>query len=151
MKPLSLIFIMLLVALASTAIVAAEIYKWQDESGNIFYGQTPPAKYKAELVGEPPPPPSLATDANQPYVDQIEKSLKDREREKAMQQQAEQLEQQARNDEAVCLEAKENLMKMHTWRRARTTGPDGQLVMMGEEERQAKISEAQEVVDQVCK
>ncbi|MCW8964847.1 MAG: DUF4124 domain-containing protein [Gammaproteobacteria bacterium] len=137
--------------LVSTSTFSIELYKWKDENGRVHYGQVKPTKYKSLEIDAPPPPPSFAPNPNKPFTDAIEQSLeadkmKDHQRQQAKQQAA-----QKKADKAECAKARDNLQQMQTFRRARTTNPDGSVSMMSEEDRQGKIKEAQELVDQYCK
>jgi len=151
MMQLSPKLIALSLLLVSTSILSIELYKWKDESGKVHYGQVKPTKYKTLEIDAPPPPPTFAPDANKPYVDEIEKSLEADKIKDGQRQEAEQQAAQKKADEAACAQARDSLGKMLTFRRARTTNPDGSVSMMSEEDRQAKIDEAQELVDEYCK
>ena len=50
------VFLLLLVALASTATVADELYKSVDSAGNVTYSSTPPQGVKVEKMEVAPPP-----------------------------------------------------------------------------------------------
>jgi hypothetical protein len=151
MMRLSPKLIALVLLFVSTSALSIKLYKWEDASGNVYYGQTVPKGVHAEIVGEPPPPPSFAPDANKPFVDEIEQSLKKDKIKQRQQEEAKQQAMQKKSDKAACEEARDNLGKMYTWRRAQSVGPDGQLTIMSEEEKQARIDEAQELVDEYCK
>ena len=142
--------IALMMLLAATYVFAADIYKWKDKSGNIFYGQVVPADGELIELAEPPPPPSLETSRANPQKE-LQDSLKERKRKQQLQQQANVQKDQAAYDEAACQQARDHLVTLQTFRRARAVSDDGTPVMMSEEERQGRIQQAQQTIGEVCK
>jgi len=146
MIPLSSKLAALTLLLVSTTALHAELYKWNDENGQIYYSQTKPLDYKYEVVGPPPPPPTFAPDLNKPFEEQIRDSIK---------KQPQKPEAESAEDKKIraarCEKLKDNLMKLETYGRIRSLNPDGSFSSMTDEEKQEKISESQKQIDLDCK
>lgn len=131
-------------------LVQAEIYKWTDDNGQVNYTQEPPADRPAEQLKAPPPPPIDPEKAQQQVEELIESQdaaeAAEAEREKAAQE-AEQAEQiRAEN----CQTARNNLEQYQNNPGRRVMNADGEVTRPTEEERQEKIAEFQQQVDEFC-
>lgn len=147
MKTINKLFaLLLLLALASPTALAAT-YKYQDESGNTVYSQNPPENPNTpyEILsnissharpGSNSPPPSSSPS---PSLQQDEEENDTVARE---QQQA----QQIREDN--CKAAKKNLEIYTVYRRI--LNEEGEAVRIDDEERQQKIDEAKQAIQDFC-
>lgn len=145
MKRLSQILgLFLMLAMASPSVLAAT-YKYQDETGNTVYSQNPPENTDTpyEVLGDIPshaqpshtPPAETRAPATQP----------DEEPNEAINQQLEQAEQTRQEN---CEAAKKNLEIYTVYRRIRNE--DGEVVRIDDNERQQKIDEAKQAIQDFC-
>jgi hypothetical protein len=139
--------------LAAPLLMGAEIYRYIDSNGVVTYAQQLPYGVKGELikttagaptvavttVGEPEKPaePKLSPE-QQAMLDNLKKA------EQARQAEITQIR------EANCTRSKEVLERLSSAGRIRVKGPDGQETKMPEEERQARIDEAQKGIVANC-
>ncbi len=142
--------------LLATATVAAQVYKWVDKDGKVQYTDTPPppgaTKTEAKKVdtgpgtggtSAPTPAKSLqdrAQDYDKRKTDAAEQNKKAGEAQK----------KSAENDEN-CKAAKSALADLESGRPIRRSNDKGELAYMSDEERQAEVSKAKEVVASSCK
>lgn len=140
----------LIVLLAIGGPAAAGMYKWVDEQGNVQYSQQPPAGRQAESIKAPPPPSSSADEETARLKQQMEgfdERQGDRAKAAAEQQQSADVEAQRK---ANCEMARTNLQTLTS--RGQISIKEGdEYRRLSEEERQAKIAEAQKQVDEFCK
>lgn len=158
---------LLLAALAATAGAAETIYRWVDASGTVHYGQVAPVGVAYEIVRPGNDPvartPTLAeparpgaAPASGPTGASAEQGsgapspqLSDAQR--RMQEQLEATEQTRLAEiraekEENCRLAREQFEQFTTYRRIRMRGPDGEYVIIGEDERQQRIEEAKQAI-----
>lgn len=167
----SLLAGLLLVVPAGTAGAAETIYRWVDASGTVHYGQVAPVGVAYEVVrpGNDPAgrPPTLAEPARPgaapggaqgpaPADAPAEQGsavasprLSDAQR--RMQEELEATEQKRLAElraerEENCRRAREQFEQFTTYRRIRMRGPDGEYVILGEDERQQRIEEAKQAI-----
>jgi len=128
----------------------AEIYKWTDENGQVHYTQQPPADRPAEHIA-PPPPPAIAPEKAQ---QQLEELIESQEAEAAAEAERQQAQQEAQAAEQIreenCQTARNNLQQYQDNPGRRVMNADGEVTRPTEEERQAKITEFQQQVDEFC-
>lgn len=139
--PLALLF--------STALSAA-MYKWVDENGQTHYSQYPPPAQDYEALQPPPPPASDAGQAQQRLEQLLQRQEEQRQGREQAEQEAAAAEQQAEQRRKACAAARHNLEILTTGGRKRITGPDGVARYLPEEERQAKIAEARQQIEEYC-
>jgi len=149
-----------LLLVASLCIAAAllqspargEMYKWTDPAGQIHYSQTPPpAGIKTDIIqGAPPPaddPDKIIEDLTN-QVDAMDETVAKQEgeaKEKSLRKEI---------DEAYeknCIASRNNLASLQEGGRKRYLTPDGQVIHLSEEERQQRINEAKDQIDEFCK
>ena len=138
--------IVLTLMLSSTAIHSADVYKWTDEKGNVYYGQTKPKDYKFTAVNAPPPPPLDSPDLNKPFADQIRGKAKESASDKKPQS-----EMSADDKTRNCKAAQTNLNQLQTNPRIRVKNADGTSAVMPEDQRQAKMAESKKQIEYFCK
>lgn len=74
------LILLLSVMLVSFPVANAEVYKWVDENGNVFFSDSPPPKQKTEEVriqGAPTPSPQRAGSATPAEPDSEEEAAKE--------------------------------------------------------------------------
>ena len=128
----ALLLSLLLAPMAFTQ--AAGLYKWTDENGNVHYGQLPPSEHTAQKLSPP---------VNVPAQPAKEEKQTDKIPEEAKRD-AEMLRVKQQN----CEVARGNLQTYQDYNSVRQ--PDGTVVEMSDEMREAKIKEAQEMIDKFC-
>ena len=129
-----------------------EMYKWTNAAGEVQYTQVPPpGEIKTEVIQGAPPPaddPDKINEKLQNEVDAMNETLTRQEgeaREKSLRKEI---------DEAYeknCISSRNNLAKLQEGGRKRYLTPDGQVIHLSEEERQQRINEAKDQIDEFCK
>lgn len=128
----------------------AEIYKWTDENGQIHYTQQPPIDRPTEQIKAPPPPPIDPEKAQQNLEELIE-SQQTKEAAEAERQQAKKDAKAAQKlREENCQTARNNLEQYRNNPGRRVMNADGEVTRPTEEQRQEKIIEFQQKVDEFC-
>ena len=154
---------------AATAGAAETIYRWVDASGTVHYGQVAPVGVAYEVVrpGNDPAdrPPTLAeparagtaradasartapsaADASPAEGPRLTDAQRRMQEELETTEQARLAEIRAEKEEN-CRLAREQFEQFTTYRRIRMRGPDGEYVILGEDERQARIEEAKQAI-----
>lgn len=141
---------LVLTAMLLSFSVHAQIYKWVDENGQTHYSEQPPASGEAQQINVPPPPP-IDPDAAREDIEELIESQQAADQ--AEQEAAEQAEQAARQQAILkenCRIARENLRLYQNNPGRRMLDEEGNVTRLREEERQQKIQEYQEQVDQFC-
>jgi hypothetical protein len=130
------------------AAAQAVIYKWTDEKGKVQYSQTPPPGVNAALIEPAAPPPNAgqSDEALQKRLEGFEQRREAREKSKA-EQAGEKEAQKIRAEN--CQRARDDLATLQAHGRISIKEGDTYRALT-EEERQAKISEAQAHVDEFC-
>lgn len=129
----------------------AAVYKWVDADGNTHYTQQPPSgDIEADIIK---PLPKIDTKGALKDLDENQKFLEDKQKEREKQAEDQEF------DEANAAIRKSNCQlgrdKMASLRltaspQARSVSEDGTVYKLTEEQRQAKIKEAQEIIDNNC-
>jgi hypothetical protein len=138
--------------------VSAEVYKWKTESGEIQYGQFPPAGVKAERmtasglqsVPEPEAADDTATgsDAAEPAAQQSEEVTGEQQHGNA-QQQANAAQQEAERKQQ-CAAARSDLTVLQQGGHRRMRLPDGTVTRLTPEETEQRITTAKEFIEKNC-
>lgn len=134
----------LLLALAVPA-MAGSIYKWVDAQGVTHFGTKPPQGVQAEPINPVVPQPSSTPQRAQPSR---EESSSDKQQDVEKDVKAKIEEDQAAL-ESYCLQVRTNLVQLQNNPRVRLE-EEGELRRLTEEERQAKIEEAQKAISENC-
>ena len=129
-----------------------EMYKWTNAAGEVQYTQVPPpGGIKTEVIQGAPPPaddPDKINEKLQNEVDAMDKTLTRQEgeaKEKSLRKEI---------DEAYeknCISSRNNLARLQEGGRKRYLTADGQVIHLSEEERQQRINEAKDQIDEFCK
>jgi Domain of unknown function (DUF4124) len=134
--------------------VFADIYKWTDDSGEVHYTQTPPPNGVAAQEIQGAHPPAGSEDTIRHEQQRLQQQLDAFEERRAEQEEQEAIEKQAREiakiDEKNCITAQGNLAKLQQGGIKRYLTPEGEVIRLTEEDRQQRISEAQQQVDKYC-
>ena len=130
-------------------IAQARIYKWVDKDGVVQYTQTPPPSgITASEIKPPPPPPDAAAAEKQLQQQQAELNKTREDRIKAGEEQQKE-EQFAADKKQKCEQARLRLRSMQR-PRVNVVGKDGERRRLTEEEREAGIAKAREMIDKLC-
>lgn len=152
MKHILSTLITLTLLMGSSAALATKLYKWKDDKGRIHYGQTKPTEFKFEVVDAPPPPPANAPDLNAPFAEQIRgKSTGSTGGTSTETTEASGDASNPDDKKAQCAKAKNNLSQLKSQARVKVKNADGSFGLLSEEDKQAKIKEAQKQIDYFCK
>jgi uncharacterized protein DUF4124 len=128
----------------------ADVYKWVDKDGQIHYSQQLPHGQQAELIKAPPPPaidPAKAQNKIDALVEQ-QKADEQASEDKTIQSEKEQ--ERAKQIEANCNAAKQNLKAYQDNPGRRKMDGQGNVTRPTEEERQQKIKESEQKVKEFC-
>ena len=129
----------------------AASYKWVDEQGEVHYSQTPPPSGDYTVIGDPPRP---DVTPEQAAAELRAKEAAFAERRTATQEAADERARQAAAATARardCETARANLAQYTANPRILFTDASGQVIRLPEEQRQAKISEAQAQIEKYCR
>jgi len=150
------------ILLSSLAICAQAdgIFKWKDENGVVHFGSQPPQEQQVEVVKKPKSERYKQWEAKQQAEADAKaggKSAQDT-AQKPAKDAAEQAPQQDRAlskaEQAVraqrCRMAQSNLQELSSHARVREIGSDGKMRVLPEEERQSRISQAQQNIQTNC-
>lgn len=144
------ILLFTLLTLTATTLTAGKMYRWVDENGVTQYTQTPPPKGEVTEM-KPPPPPAVDPAEAQRQLDAQRQKLEDlrEDRSLAKQETSEgKAEREAKSKN--CQSARNNLKRLQENPRGRWMQKDGTQARYTDEERQAKIKEAQEQIKEFC-
>lgn len=128
----------------------AEMYKWVDADGQTHYTQKPPA---GDIeVSTIKPPPKVDTERALKELEERNNRLKgfEEERNKKAEEKSMAKAEQA-NNQANCELARDKLSHVINNPRVYSKDEDGVRYKIGEEERQAKITEARKEIIEYCK
>ena len=131
-------------------LVSAETYRWVNEEGVVTYSQTPPPNANAETVNIKTTPASSAGDSKtrlEALRQKMADSAEDRALKKAQKQ--EQAEIKAENKQN-CSTARKNLEQLTALGNRLYKTEDG-YVRLTEENRQQKMQQAREQIEEFCK
>ena len=134
-----------------TPLNAGQVYKWVDEDGVTQYGERPPSNKDYSTVKTYGNSPSGAKAANE-RLDTQRKDQADSKK-KAVNYEKE---KKIRDENAKvlaenCNSAKANLKTIEDNARIRIVGEDGEFRYLSEEEKQAQMNTAKEVIKENCK
>ena len=146
----------LLVLFAAGPAAADKIYRWVDENGVVNYTQQKPRTVESEAIVTDTGSPRVANDtpAQLPVTSAASGQPLSREQEKMLE--GLRAAEQARQDEIAkikaenCQQSRDVLSRLTLKNRIRVKGPDGEYRVMPEDERQDRISEAQENIALYC-
>lgn len=162
MKLLAIV-VPLLMATATAALAATQVYRWTDKNGVTHFGGTPPPtgeKYDViQPAGAPAAAPAnsrpAADGGSTPPIDAATKKFID-EADKANAAKAEaraRAKQEKAEAAAQCAEARElkKFLEERTARRLVATNAEGQLERLPQDEFLKRVDEAQQAIDQHCR
>lgn len=131
---------------ASASGLAATMYKWTDSEGNVHYSQNPPPQGGFQKMAPPPPPAAPAPEAAPPQA--AEPAAK-QPADGAAQEEAERKRLEASVAKHNCETARKNLEIYTAFRRV--MNDKGEIIILSDEERAAKIKEANEMIQKYCR
>ena len=147
----------LLVLAAPLALISpmadAEIYRWVDEDGVVNYTQHKPESRPAERIRSPRLGTSRAEPAPAPAETTTQAKLSEEQQRMLDDLKAKEAERQAQITEirrSNCDKSRAVLERLTQTDRIRIRGDDGQERIIGEDERQARIDEAQDGIVKNC-
>lgn len=131
---------------ASATGLAATMYKWTDSEGNVQYTQTPPPRGGFQKMA---PPPAPATPAPDTAPAQAGEPAAEQPKDTAAQEEAERKRLEASVAKHNCNTARKNLEIYTSFRRV--VDDRGEIVPLSDDERAAKIKEANEMIKKYCR
>ncbi len=140
----------LVLAPALVAPAAAAVYKWVDDNGVTQYSQTPPPGRQAvRLEGGLPTGGSTGASMESRLKALQESGKKDDEGDAKKGNEAQDPAQQAALEEN-CRQARESLTTLTEHRRILAKNEEGEMTRLTEEERQARVQELRDYIDEHC-
>jgi len=133
-----------------TANSSADVYKWIDKDGQVHYSQQLPPGQQADLVKTPPPPAIDPAKAQQEVDTLIEQQNAEEQVREEKNIQAKKEREIANQLEKNCQAAKKNLQAYEDNPGRRLMDSDGNVTRPTEEQRQQKIRESEQKVQQFC-
>jgi len=135
----------LLLALSATT-MAGQVYKWVDAQGATHFGAQPPEGQEATPINTQVAPPKDSAPPKLPKLDsQIEADKQEAINEKVKKEVAE----KEAEREKYCETVRTNLAQLQNNPRLRAE-IDGEVKRLTEEERQARIAEAEKAIEKNC-
>ena len=127
----------------------AALYKWVDADGNTHYTQQPPpGDIEGDIIK---PPPKAKTESALKELDEDQNYLQDKQKEREKQAEDKKFEEtNVAIRKSNCELGKDKMTRLTTSPRVRDVGEDGFVSRLTEEQRQAKIKQAQEMIDKNC-
>jgi hypothetical protein len=145
------LFLFTALILITTTLAAGKMYRWVDENGVTQYTQSPPPKGDATEV-KPPPPPAVSPEEAQRKLNAQRQQLEDlREDRSLAKQKTKEGKEEKELNTKNCQLARNNLKRLQENPRGRWMQKDGQQTRYSDEERQTKIKEAQDQIQEFCK
>jgi hypothetical protein len=136
----------LLLTLSTTA-MASQVYKWVDDKGVTHFGANPPQGQAATSVNTVIAQPKAAAKAATPAPAAVDSGAAEQKVIDAKVKQ--QVAEQAAERKKYCESVRTNLAQLQNNPRLRTE-VNGEQVRLGEDQRQAKIAEAQKAIKENC-
>jgi hypothetical protein len=133
---------------------AADVYKWIDEEGAVHYGAQPPLGAETTRMkvssggGSHVNGAADSEEATSDGEDDAAQSPADGDQQSAAAEPPETDPEQAAK---ICADARRNLQIMETHGRVRERDGEGNVVVLTDEQKQARINEANELVEAYCK
>ncbi|SHG20854.1 protein of unknown function [Microbulbifer donghaiensis] len=150
----------ILISILAISAHADGIYKWVDENGVVHFGAQPPKKEGVEVVRKPKSErykqwqaeqQAMKAETTEDAATSVERSVAAKPEPQQDPQQAEAL---TKAQQAVraqrCRMAQTNLKELTTHSRVREIGQDGKMRVLPEEERQQRIADAQQTIQENC-
>lgn len=136
----------LLLTLSTTA-MASQVYKWVDDKGVTHFGANPPQGQTATSVNTVIAQPKAAAKAVAPTTPAMDSG--DAEQKAIDAKVKQQVAEQTAERKKYCESVRTNLAQLENNPRLRTE-VNGEQVRLGEDERQAKIADAQKAIKENC-
>lgn len=127
-------------------VYASVIYRWVDTGGTVHYGEKPPTGVRAERVD-----PKVRANTVQPTPAATQSQGVDNPQQQQLNQQAREQAAQSTNElKTYCLNIRQNLAQLANNPRIMEQTESGETRRLTEEQRQARISEIRDSIDQHC-
>lgn len=159
----------LLASAVNLSVIAAEVYSWTDENGNLHYGDRPPEGKNAQVISireapllSPTESDPAAGDSQADAVSDAEigddsdgqeagptQSVADARREKIAKARKERREAQAEMD-SICASHRQRLARVEPNRRVFIEDESGQTVRMDDDKRIALVEESRDFIAENC-
>jgi hypothetical protein len=134
--------------------VSGGIYKWTDASGEVHYTQTPPPKGIATQKIQDTPPPAESQQSIHEDQQELQKRIDAMDERRARQDEEADIKKQQKENREIgeknCITAKNNLAKLQQGGIKRYLTPAGEVIRLTEDDRQRRITEATNQVEQYC-
>lgn len=135
--------------------VSGGIYKWTDASGEVHYTQTPPPKGIATQKIQDTPPPAESQQSIHEDQQELQERIDAMDERRARQDEEADIKKQQKENREIgeknCITAKNNLAKLQQGGIKRYLTPAGEVIRLTEDDRQRRITEATNQVEQYCK
>ena len=138
-------------SLALTELAVAKTYKWVDEDGVTQYTATPPPTGDFKTLTPPPKPAVDPVKAQGDFEKRLEAFNKRQEETSKTKKQADEQAAKSAAAKKDCEQAKKNLNLLQAKVRIRYTDKDGTVRYLTDEEREAKLKNANDDIKSFCK
>jgi len=129
-----------------------EMYKWTNAAGEVQYTQVPPpGEIKTEVIQGAPPPADDPDKINEKLQNEVDAMDETRASQEAASKEKNLRQEIDAAYEKNCNSSRNNLARLQEGGRKRYLTPDGQVLHLSEEERQQRINEAKDQIDEFCK
>lgn len=142
---------LLFALLIFSSVIQAKMYKWVDDDGQTHYSQHAPIGQQADVIKAPPPPAIDPNEAQKQVDDLVEQQSSTQEEIAERRAQEKTQQEEDKKLEEYCASAKHNLQQFQNNPGRRMVDDEGNVTRPTEEERQQKIREFQQGIDDFCK
>jgi hypothetical protein len=150
LRRLPVIWILLLIATASSAADTQDIYKWTNDQGEVQYTQFPPPGRSVEILHGVRAPDQSPETAGNDLQKQLEAVEQQNEKQQQETRDADQRAEIQKIRKKNCETAHQNLVNLNRGGNVRYMGPNGEAIRLTEEERQKRIDETNQQIKENC-
>lgn len=136
--------------LACIGLTQAAMYKWVDDKGVTQYTQYPPPDRETEVMVPPPPPAEDPEGAQKKLEATLQKLDEQRKAQVTAEEESQKAAAETKRRKENCQAARTNQKNLTTAVNRRVIGADGIARHLTEEERQQKITEANDAIKKYC-
>jgi len=133
-------------------LAAKDVYKWVNDAGEVQYTQFPPPQGTEAVEVKPPPPPADNPAAINSDLDEQVEAMDERTQDREISAKKSSLEAEIeRVSRQNCEIARKNLAELQQGGIKRYQTGDGKVIRLTEEDRQRRIAEANDQIQEFCK
>lgn len=150
-RPLVIVIITIIVFFSNAGLAGTKIYKWINAEGEVIYSQSPPPRgIGYERIKEAPQPAADPAAAMQSLRERADAFTERRNERLEIEEKGEEAAAQAKRNREICDQLRKNLTGLQSGKQVRVKGKDGNLSIIGEEQRKKKVAATQTRIKNEC-